>query len=625
MKKLFLVLCMVAILGLMLTTANAVTVDTTAYFDGGLSTDVPDAYEGVWGDGWGGAWGIKTGSLTTNNVTVTDITPLSTGDGNYLEVDIVANSTTSSGAAASVYRDYVTKGSEIYFGEDFNVSFDLRIDAEGSITGTKDRFSFGITDSPYTTTRTGDTFYLSGRPSAGGWRVIDGYDEGTGGVVFRYFTGVTFGEYLYNVSVNVHPATQMCELTINNLTLSETETISDLDWRGATTLGQYLNFIGNEETQDESASFSIDNLIISQEITPGTMSEVVNYFDGGNTNTVPDAYMGSHGDGWLDEWGSKTYTGGITSTRTVITSADTGFSELHTGDGNYLEVVLPNEDILPSTYSVARSYKTSDGVDFTDDHSVSFSIRMDEEFLGGMFSSMYNENDKYFITGSNTTRGGMSSADTFGILVQGAEGTIGPNDEVTLAATDANTWVFVNGDGAGGITGYTSSGITIAEDGVYDFTITYDVDAKTYSVTINDGVNPEVTVSDLGWITADDMIGGFLNFGAGADYSDDIRAFSLDNIVITSLAEEWPAGDANKDNKVDASDATILAGNWQAGPGATWEMGDFNGDGYVDASDATILAGNWQFGTGATSVPEPSTLIGLVTLLLAGWCVVRRR
>ena len=49
--------------------------------------------------------------------------------------------------------------------------------------------------------------------------------------------------------------------------------------------------------------------------------------------------------------------------------------------------------------------------------------------------------------------------------------------------------------------------------------------------------------------------------------------------------------------------------------------GDANGDGKVDGSDVTILAGNWQYGvTAATaSVPEPSVLImffGFVVMLL---------
>jgi hypothetical protein len=93
-------------------------------------------------------------------------------------------------------------------------------------------------------------------------------------------------------------------------------------------------------------------------------------------------------------------------------------------------------------------------------------------------------------------------------------------------------------------------------------------------------------------------------------------------LVIELVEEDDLPGDANHDDHVDASDATILAGNWQAGPGATWEMGDFNGDGHVDASDATILAGNWQAGTGATTVPEPSTIVLL--LMGIGMLVLRK-
>ena len=47
-------------------------------------------------------------------------------------------------------------------------------------------------------------------------------------------------------------------------------------------------------------------------------------------------------------------------------------------------------------------------------------------------------------------------------------------------------------------------------------------------------------------------------------------------------------GDANGDSRVDGSNVTILAGNWQAGvpngdpENVTWAIGDFNGDGKVD-------------------------------------------
>ena len=90
-------------------------------------------------------------------------------------------------------------------------------------------------------------------------------------------------------------------------------------------------------------------------------------------------------------------------------------------------------------------------------------------------------------------------------------------------------------------------------------------------------------------------------------------------------------GDANNDGRVDGSDVTILAGNWQAGVddskiAVTWEMGDFNGDGRVDGSDVTILAGNWQAGVdvAATSVPEPS-VVSLIFGLVISICVYRSK
>ena len=81
------------------------------------------------------------------------------------------------------------------------------------------------------------------------------------------------------------------------------------------------------------------------------------------------------------------------------------------------------------------------------------------------------------------------------------------------------------------------------------------------------------------------------------------------------------SGDANNDGKVDGSDVTILAGNWQKGVSdgltATWEEGDFNADGKVDGSDVTILAGNWQYGVeaAAASVPEPGTIVLLISAI----------
>lgn len=113
-------------------------------------------------------------------------------------------------------------------------------------------------------------------------------------------------------------------------------------------------------------------------------------------------------------------------------------------------------------------------------------------------------------------------------------------------------------------------------------------------------------------------------------FESDLSATEREAIEV-ALMSRWGIGvtpsipgDANGDRKVDGSDVTILAGNWQAGVGSTgpstvtWAMGDFNGDGKVDGSDVTILAGNWQYGvTSVASVPEPSTILLLISVIVS--------
>ena len=138
------------------------------------------------------------------------------------------------------------------------------------------------------------------------------------------------------------------------------------------------------------------------------------------------------------------------------------------------------------------------------------------------------------------------------------------------------------------------------------------------------------------WIAAGDGVIGSSDFTL-----DSIQIWGTDDVVVyldeiahdsdAPLAPITPQipGDANGDGRVDGSDVTILAGNWQYGVGgaggATWAMGDFNGDGAVDGSDVTILAGNWHGVTSAAAaVPEPS-MIALLLTCFAGLYFVKSR
>ncbi|MBN1911805.1 MAG: metallophosphoesterase [Pirellulales bacterium] len=109
------------------------------------------------------------------------------------------------------------------------------------------------------------------------------------------------------------------------------------------------------------------------------------------------------------------------------------------------------------------------------------------------------------------------------------------------------------------------------------------------------------------------------------DLDHDVFPYDQFNIAMDFDARLGPAatpGDANCDGQVDEADARILAQHWLTEV-VDWRQGDFNGDGKVDDLDASILAAHWRDGVAAEHVPEPSTLVLLLGLLLVA--VARRR
>jgi hypothetical protein len=80
-------------------------------------------------------------------------------------------------------------------------------------------------------------------------------------------------------------------------------------------------------------------------------------------------------------------------------------------------------------------------------------------------------------------------------------------------------------------------------------------------------------------------------------------------------------GDANLDKKVDLTDFTFLAANFN-GTSRFWSQGDFDYTGTVDLTDFTLLASNFNLilpdelagGLGA-AIPEPTSLALLFGLM----------
>src|SRR5207253_3615493 len=88
------------------------------------------------------------------------------------------------------------------------------------------------------------------------------------------------------------------------------------------------------------------------------------------------------------------------------------------------------------------------------------------------------------------------------------------------------------------------------------------------------------------------------------------------------------AGDSNLDRRVDLTDFTYLAANFNKIGGAAWMQGDYNYDSNVDLTDFTRLASNFNqtlpaAELGAT-VPEPA-ISGGISFVACSLLAPRRR
>jgi hypothetical protein len=260
-------------------------------------------------------------------------------------------------------------------------------------------------------------------------------------------------------------------------------------------------------------------------VIPST-NPVIAEFDNASGTGV-DTFPGVAGEGWAGPWQERAEFVNATAT---VTSAN----ELHPDDGNYLSISTVNTlDIegidISSTYSLSRSYETGMDIDLTQDHTIEFTVRIDELYIDTPYSAMTSYEDRYEISGSNTPDGIFSTnpTSTFSILARGSS-----------SAYTARQWVFADGNQQGGISSYVESGISLVEGGIYDFSVSLDVATRTYDVTVTDG-STTCTIEGLGWRTGADEVGGWLNFDMQSDaYSyHEIRAMSIDNIRISQVPE----------------------------------------------------------------------------------------
>jgi len=618
-----------------------------ANFDGGNSDTIVDAYVGMAGDGWAAAWGQATlsGAITAAVAQPGELgfSELSTGGGNYLSYSLA----TTAAGRGTVGRSFVSGNAGLDLTQDYTISFKLRIDED--IASPETTFtdvsaegldSYNIFDryAIHTATSTLSGWEISAGPwyaqtfGSLTWVVGNGNRDNT---TTRVDTGIVVQQGLvYDFQVHVRPTTKAWDVRIDDGTNVYDSTVSypdGLGWRTNDTRNRVaLNFNARGSDALDVRKFSLDAVMVTGAGSgppPDPPETVVARFtDGNDDTTYVDAYHGIAGGGWKTPWSDVSNRAAVTTT--VRSPGDLEFDEVKSGQGRYLSLSADNDGTGISNAGVVRNYKvtTDPGVDWTKPHQVQFTIRIDEDVDSETLFT--DENDRYGIfDGASKT---ASTSETCSWIVSAFSKYAEEN--TVFGSEVAGQWSFYNGthDGVWDKARNVDTDVAVHSGGVYDFTIVVNPLNQTYDATVTDVTDPEnpsdpFTATNLGWRTAAMDIGGYLAFYGRSNDDGDVRAFSLDDVVITQVELIQIPGDTARNQIINDADAAVLAANWgkSVTPG-DYQSGDFNGDGLVNAADAAIQIANWGSHTGAESgmaVPEPAAvvfLLGALVMLLPG-------
>ncbi len=253
-------------------------------------------------------------------------------------------------------------------------------------------------------------------------------------------------------------------------------------------------------------------VLISADFTDGTGSSSV------------DQYTGKVGDGWATAWEAFAQ-GGRGDAELGVTAGARTVGPLDANDPNHMRVDYAytkarTDGKAPITTAGVRRQYDLEVIDPSKDHSISFLFRLDEVSVpeGGTFTISLRGSD--IVTGSSSSRGWH------------------------LNWSSETGWFAYNGNGKGSYSITMVTGISQEIGTVYKITIDVSPENHHWALTISDGTNPPVSLTDLGFRWSETTAGyenyyldNTIGFIATSTMVGTELTYSIDQLHITQIPE----------------------------------------------------------------------------------------
>jgi YD repeat-containing protein len=524
-----------------------------ANFSGGAGTASADQYPGTAGAGWATAWATPPGNASVSPQ-IRSTSPLA-NSGNSLYTPVTASAAADGGAVNRGYASTGTSTTDVSTAGIHRVSFDFRLDSElttfASATDQINIFGDGTSRSG---TGSSNTWVIAalGTASSGAQAKTWAFQIGNraGAAVSWVDTGVQLSAgTVYHFTVIVDPAAKAYTASVSDggTGPGRSFTSDTLPWRSGSLFGQatttYVAAAAVGSAANEQVAFSLDSVTVGPQIA-ANFSGTTATGETGETDRYPGTAVAGHWAGaWAGAWA------GPVSSATLNTSVAN--SSPVRGGGNYFSGTMTASVALGGG-SINRGYVSAGDVNTGGIHRVSFDFRLD-----GSLATFTSTSDQVNLFGDSTSRSGTGATNTWVLSALGVPSGTSP------------TWVFQDGNRAGGVAGTVNTGVALMPQTVYHFTVVVDPANRSYTASVSDGgtgAGHSFSSGALGFRTSAVLTGTsttYVGFGAVASAANESVSYSVDSVVVTGAP---PAAPTNL-VATTASDAQVNL-SWAAAPGS---------------------------------------------------------